>query len=89
MVNAQDTLVSQAFGAKETQVMQAVLCRSILTCMVVCLPLVLLFLFGGPVFRLIVTEQDADVADLAAEYIRLLIPVLFLFKYFVHCLHTW
>ncbi|KAL0491902.1 multidrug and toxin extrusion protein [Acrasis kona] len=74
MVHAQDTLVSQAHGANNKFVMKSVLCRSIILCSIVCIPLLIVFIFSNSFFKLVVKEEDALVADYASLYIHLLIP---------------
>jgi Na+-driven multidrug efflux pump len=81
-IGAQETLVSQAFGAKNYHVMTIVLLRSILVVTVLCIPVSILWAFSEQIFMLFVRSDESMVASYAATYTRLLIPGLWPFLLF-------
>ncbi|VAH79045.1 unnamed protein product [Triticum turgidum subsp. durum] len=75
MASALETLCGQAYGARQYHTLGLHTYRAIVTLLVVCVPLSLLWAFMGKILVLI--GQDPLIADGAGRYIVWLIPGLF------------
>jgi MATE family multidrug resistance protein len=75
MASALETLCGQAYGAKQYHTLGVHTYRAILTLLVVCIPLSLLWVFMGKILVLI--GQDPLISHGAGRYIVWLIPGLF------------
>jgi MATE family multidrug resistance protein len=82
MIGAQDTIVSQAFGAENKRVMKIVLYRSILLTCVVFIPVYGLLGLSKYLFATIVKHEEAEVAEHAATYMYFSLPGLLPFAIF-------
>jgi multidrug resistance protein, MATE family len=75
MASALETLCGQAYGAKQYHKLGVHTYRAIVTLLVVCIPLSILWVFMGKI--LVLLGQDALIAQGAGRYIIWLIPGLF------------
>jgi len=76
MINAEETLVSQAYGCKNEKVMRLVLYRTILMTLLIFIPIFILFSFSYYLFIPIVYTDERNMARHAGTYLYLLLPGL-------------
>ncbi|KAI8466628.1 MAG: mate-domain-containing protein [Monoraphidium minutum] len=74
--SALDTLCGQAYGAAQYRLMGVYLQRALLICWALCLPIAAIWLNARTL--LLMTGQQEDIADIAARYLRILTPSLFI-----------
>lgn len=75
MGSALETLSGQAYGAGQVHLLGVFLQRSMLILSVTCVFLTPLYLFAGPLLKLV--GQEDEIANLAGKYVILIIPQLF------------
>lgn len=86
LAGALSTLCGQAYGAKDTAMMNELLQRSVLILTSVCVPLSISWLFSARLMMAL--GQDPEIARLASAYLICLIPALFSKAYSL-CLEGW
>ncbi|KAL0490450.1 hypothetical protein AKO1_009544, partial [Acrasis kona] len=72
--NHRDTLISQAYGAKNYRVVRVVLQRAIFIAICLCIPLCVVFIFCEPMYRMLTDEKEPRVAQFASLFTYLLLP---------------
>ncbi|KAL9656575.1 hypothetical protein ABK040_012158 [Willaertia magna] len=87
LINGQETLVSQAFGAKNFRLMGIVLNRSLIITIGFLIPISIAMFFGNYILTLLQmighsTEFSPRVIELTIQFVRYLIPGLFPFAVF-------
>lgn len=75
MASALETLCGQAYGAKQYHLLGIYLQRALLVLCLVCIPMSILWWFISPVLMLL--GEDPVLSEMAGQYTRLLIPMLF------------
>ena len=86
LAGALSTLCGQAHGAKDKNILNELLQRSVLILLSVCIPLSLSWLFSAHI--MMAFGQDPEIAHLASAYLIYLIPALFSKAYSL-CLEGW
>jgi MATE family multidrug resistance protein len=74
LLGAEDTLISQAYGAKNMQRVSIVFQRSVMVMLVVCIPITILWCVTEPM--LVALHQDHNVAKLAGRFVLIYLPSL-------------
>jgi MATE family multidrug resistance protein len=74
LASALDTLISQAYGAKQFKSIGLALNRALIVTSLACIPIAVLYWFSTEIF--ILTRQDPKIAELAGTYVKYLIPGL-------------
>ena len=75
MASALETLCGQAYGAKQYHLLGIYLQRALFVLYLVCIPMSILWWFISPLLKLL--GQDPVLSEMAEQYTRLLIPMLF------------
>ena len=74
LATALDTLISQAYGARQFHLIGIAVNRAIIVTTLACVPIGLLFWFSTQIFLL--AGQDKNIAILSGRFVRYLIPGL-------------
>jgi len=77
MCGALDTLVSQAYGARNLHVMRLCLYRAVVVTSVCFIPIIFMFVFSEPIFKAMVRPEEVEVATLAVTFTLLILPGLY------------